>query len=79
MLMLADAADQPVAVRDQPVDSRLEVVDLEGHVAQPQLVGHRGGWSGLVVGPAGAIAVSLALRSRAGQALGVAVTPWAAL
>jgi hypothetical protein len=30
---------------------RLNVVDLESHVAQPQLVGHRGGRSRLVVGP----------------------------
>jgi hypothetical protein len=35
VLVLADVADQPVAVRGQPVDGRLEVVDLEGHVAQP--------------------------------------------
>ena len=34
VLVLADAADQPVAVRGQPVDGGLEVVDLEGHVAQ---------------------------------------------
>ena len=42
VLVLADAADQPVAVRGQAVDGGLQVVDLEGHVAQPQLVGHRG-------------------------------------
>jgi hypothetical protein len=51
VLVLADAADQPVAVRGQPVGGRLKVVDLEGHVAQPQLVGHRCGRSRLVVGP----------------------------
>jgi 5-methyltetrahydropteroyltriglutamate--homocysteine methyltransferase len=51
VLVLADAADQPVALRGQPVDGRLEVVDLEGHIAQPQLVGHRGGRSGPVGGP----------------------------
>jgi hypothetical protein len=27
----------------QPVDRGLEIVDLEGHVAQPQLGGYRGG------------------------------------
>jgi len=42
LLVLADAADQPVAVRSQPVDGGLEVVDLERNVAQPQLIGHRG-------------------------------------
>src|SRR3712207_2925515 len=50
-LVLSDATDQAVAVRGQSVDGRLEVVDLEGHVAQPQLVGHRSGRSWLVVGP----------------------------
>jgi hypothetical protein len=39
-----------VSVRGQPVDGGLEVVDFEGHVAQPQLVGHCAGdpglWSG---------------------------------
>src|SRR4051794_35115924 len=33
-LVLADAADQAVTVRGQPVDGRLQVVHLEGHVAQ---------------------------------------------
>jgi hypothetical protein len=51
VLVLTDAADQAIAVRGQPVDGRLEVVDLEGHVAQPQFVGHRGGRSRLVIGP----------------------------
>jgi hypothetical protein len=33
VVIRADVADQPVAVRGPPVDRRLEVVDLEGHVA----------------------------------------------
>jgi hypothetical protein len=49
VLVLTDAADQAVAVRGQPVDGRPQVVDLEGHVALPQLAGHRGGTRGLVV------------------------------
>src|SRR4051812_16972726 len=44
----ADAADQAVAVRGQPVDGGPHVVDLEGHVAQPQLGGHGGLRAGLV-------------------------------
>ena len=50
VLVLADVADQPVAVRRQLVDGRLEVVDLESNVAQPELVGHRGGRSGRMGG-----------------------------
>ena len=41
-LVLADATDKSVALRSCPIDSRLQVVDLEGHVAQSQLVGHGG-------------------------------------
>src|SRR5215207_6546306 len=41
-LVLADATDQSVALGSCPIDSRLQVVDLEGHVAQSQLVGHGG-------------------------------------
>jgi len=51
VLVLADPADQSVPVRGQAVDGGLEVVDLETDVAQTQLVGHRVGRSGLVVGP----------------------------
>jgi hypothetical protein len=51
VLVLTDPADQSVSVRSQAVDGRLEVVDLETDAAQTQLVGHRGGRSGLVVGP----------------------------
>ncbi|HTX81963.1 MAG TPA: hypothetical protein VME44_07275 [Streptosporangiaceae bacterium] len=40
--VLADTADQSVAFGSCPVDSRLQVVDLEGHVAHSQLVGHGG-------------------------------------
>jgi hypothetical protein len=50
-LVLADGADQPIAVRGQPIDRRLEVIDVEGDVAQSQPVGHCGGRSGLMVGP----------------------------
>ena len=50
VLVLADTADEPVAVGGQLVEGRLEVVDLEGHVAQAELVGHRGRGPGLVVG-----------------------------
>src|SRR5215218_438223 len=39
-LVLTDAADQPVALGCCPIDSRLQVVDLEGDVAQSQLVRH---------------------------------------
>jgi hypothetical protein len=49
--MLTDPADQSVSVRSQAVDGRLEVVDLATDAAQAQLVCHRGGRSGLVVGP----------------------------
>jgi hypothetical protein len=38
----ADATDQPVAVRGRPVNGRLQVLDLEGHVAQSQLIGGGG-------------------------------------
>ena len=34
VLVLTHAANQAVAVRGQPVDGRLKVVDLERHVAQ---------------------------------------------
>ena len=34
-LVLADATDQPVAVRGRPINGRLQVIDLEGHVLQP--------------------------------------------
>src|ERR1700710_2338639 len=57
VLVLADVADQPVAVRSQPVDSRLEVVDLEGHIAQPELLGHRGG-----VPPSGGRSITISVR-----------------
>src|SRR6476469_6093099 len=49
VLVLADTADEPVPVRSHRIDGRLEVADLEGHVAQAELVGHRGGRSGEVV------------------------------
>src|SRR5215213_558420 len=39
-LVLTDATDQPVALGCCPIDSRLQVVDLEGDVAQSQLVRH---------------------------------------
>ena len=51
VLVLTDPTDQSVSVRSQAVDGRLEVVDLETDAAQTQLVSHRGGRSGLVVGP----------------------------
>src|ERR1035438_7318774 len=41
-LVLADATDQSIALGSCPIDSRLQVVDLEGHVAQSQFVGHGG-------------------------------------
>src|ERR1700729_3056906 len=41
-LVLADTTDQSVALGSCPADSRLQVADLEGHVAQSQLVGHGG-------------------------------------
>ncbi|MCW2760399.1 MAG: Short chain dehydrogenase [Marmoricola sp.] len=34
VLVLADAADEPVPVRSHRIDGRLKVADLEGHVAQ---------------------------------------------
>jgi hypothetical protein len=40
--VLADATDESLAFACRPIDSRLQVADLEGHVAQPQLVGHGG-------------------------------------
>src|SRR5438309_2205342 len=49
VLVLADAADQAVAVRDQSIEDRLKVIHFEHHVAQPELVGHGGGRSRLVV------------------------------
>jgi hypothetical protein len=49
-LVLADATDQPVAVRRRLIDGRLQVVDLERNVAQAQLVGGRGRRTGQVVG-----------------------------
>lgn len=51
VFVLTDPADQSVSVRSQAVDGRLEVIDLETNAAQAQLVGHRGGRSGLVLGP----------------------------
>ncbi len=48
--VLTDAADQAVAVRSQPVHRRLQVVDFEGDIAQPQLVGHGVGRPWLVAG-----------------------------
>src|SRR5262245_49274760 len=50
-LVLADATDQPVAVRGRPINGRLQVMDLEGHVAQSQLVGGGGRRTGQVVWP----------------------------
>src|SRR5918995_4195132 len=41
-LVLADAAYQSVAVGDQPIDGPPAGRHLEGDVAEPQLVGHRG-------------------------------------
>src|SRR5664280_1134218 len=41
-LVLADATNQAVALGSCPIDSRLQVVDLEGHVAQSEFVGHGG-------------------------------------
>ncbi len=49
-LVLADAGDEPVPVRSDRIESRLQIADLEGNVAQTQLVGHRHGRSGHVVG-----------------------------
>src|SRR5258706_288071 len=48
---LADASDKSVALARCPVDSGLQVVDLEGHVAQSQLVGHGGRRARHGVGP----------------------------
>jgi hypothetical protein len=48
---IADATDQPVAVRGRPINGRLQVMDLEGHVAQSQLVGGGGRRTGQVVWP----------------------------
>src|SRR5262245_42506963 len=39
-LVLADAADQVVAVRSEPIEDRLKVVYLKRDVAQPQFVMH---------------------------------------
>ena len=49
VLVPADTADQPVTVGGQPLDGGVQVVDLEGHVAQPQLVGQRGRRAGYVI------------------------------
>jgi hypothetical protein len=38
--LLADAADETVVVRGEPVENRLKAVRLERHVAQPQFVVH---------------------------------------
>jgi hypothetical protein len=50
VFVLADAADQPVAVRGQPVDGGLEVVDLESQLRSPSSLaiaaGDPGSWSG---------------------------------
>jgi hypothetical protein len=51
VLVLADAADEAVAVLREPFDDRLQVVHLEGHAAQSQLSCHGSGRSRLVVGP----------------------------
>ncbi len=51
VLVLTDPADQSVSVRSQAVDGPLEVLDHGTDAAQTQLVGYRGGRSGLVVGP----------------------------
>ena len=45
-LVLADATDQSIALGSCPIDSRLQVADLEGHVAQSQLVGMAAGEPG---------------------------------
>src|SRR5687767_4640850 len=50
-LVLADATDQRKAVRSSAIDGRLKILDLEGDVAQTQLVGGRGRRTGQVVGP----------------------------
>jgi hypothetical protein len=57
-LVLADATDQPVAVRSRPINGRLQVMDLEGHVAQSQLVGGGGRRTGHVLGPEVASAIT---------------------
>src|SRR3954447_184772 len=51
VLVLADASNHAVAVRGQPVDGGLQIVNLEGHVPQSELVGHGGRRPGIVVGP----------------------------
>ena len=40
---LPDGAHQAVAVGGDGIDGGLQVADLEGHVAQAELVGHRRG------------------------------------
>src|SRR6266545_3539461 len=48
-LVLADAADQAVAVRGQSIEDRLEAIHFERQVAQSELIGHGGRRSRLVV------------------------------
>src|SRR3954467_9010304 len=51
VLVLADAADEAVALCRRLVHDGLEIVHLEGDVTQPELRRHRAGRSRLMVGP----------------------------
>src|SRR3954468_8703539 len=51
VLVLADAADEPVTVGGKPIDRSLHVVDFQRSAPQTQFVGHGGRRAGIVVGP----------------------------
>src|SRR3954469_12748354 len=51
VLVLPDPAHQTVAICREPLDNRIEVVHFEHHVAQSELVRHRGRRPRFVVGP----------------------------